>query len=87
VNVAFAGAFSVRMAERVRAHLGIPCDVILADEAAIVPRMPEVDVLVTLAFTQEMGAAARRLKLVQVPGARGRPFLRAGRSTSCRTCS
>ncbi len=69
MNVAFAGAFSVRMAERVRAHLGIPCDVILADEAAIVPRMPEVDVLVTLAFTPAMGAAARRLKLVQVPGA------------------
>ena len=69
MNVAFAGAFSARMAERVQAHLGIPCDVILADEAAIVPRMPEVDVLVTLAFTPAMGAAARRLKLVQVPGA------------------
>jgi phosphoglycerate dehydrogenase-like enzyme len=69
VNVAFAGAFSVRMAERVRAHLDTPCELILADEAAIVPRMPEVDVLVTLAFTPEMGAAARRLRLVQVPGA------------------
>ncbi len=69
MNVAFAGAFSVRMAERVRAHLDTPCELILADEAAIVPRMPEVDVLVTLAFTPEMGAAARRLKLVQVPGA------------------
>ena len=69
MNVAFAGAFSVRMAERVRAHLGVPCEMILADEAAIVTRMPEVDVLVTLAFTAEMGAAARRLKLVQVPGA------------------
>jgi phosphoglycerate dehydrogenase-like enzyme len=69
VNVAFAGAFSVRMAERVRAHLDTPCELILADEAAIVPRMPEVDVLVTLAFTPEMGAAAGRLKLVQVPGA------------------
>jgi phosphoglycerate dehydrogenase-like enzyme len=69
VNVAFTGAFSVRMAERVRAHLSVPCDFILADEAAIVPRMPGVDVLVTLAFTPEMGAAARRLTLVQVPGA------------------
>src|SRR6266700_1686413 len=69
VNVAFAGAFSVRMAERVRAHLDTPCELILADEAAIVRRMPEVDVLVTLAFTPEMGAAAQRLKLVQVPGA------------------
>ena len=69
MNVAFAGAFSVRMAERVRAHLEVPCEIILADEAAIVPRMPDVDVLVTLAFTPEMGAVARRLKLVQVPGA------------------
>jgi phosphoglycerate dehydrogenase-like enzyme len=69
VNVAFAGAFSVRMAERVRAHLAVPCDTILGDEAAVVPRMPEVDVLVTLVFTPEMGAAARRLRLVQVPGA------------------
>ena len=69
MNVAFAGAFSVRMAERVRAHLDVPAELILADEGAIVARMPEVDVLVTLAFTPEMGAAAGRLKLVQVPGA------------------
>ena len=69
MKVAFAGAFSVRVAERVRAYLDVPCEIILADEAAIVPRMPEVDVLVTLAFTPEMGTRARRLKLVQVPGA------------------
>jgi phosphoglycerate dehydrogenase-like enzyme len=69
VKVAFAGSFSVRMAERVRAHLAVPCEMILADEAEIVTRMPEVDILVTLAFTSEMGAAARRLRLVQVPGA------------------
>jgi len=31
--------------------------------------LPEVDVLVTLVFTREMGEAARRLKLIQVPGA------------------
>jgi phosphoglycerate dehydrogenase-like enzyme len=47
----------------------MPCGVILADEVGIVSRMPEVDVLVTMAFTREMGAAAGRLKLVQVPGA------------------
>src|SRR5439155_10633469 len=39
------------------------------DEVGIVARLSEVDVLVTLAFTREMAAAAKRLKLVQVPGA------------------
>src|SRR6266852_312050 len=69
MKVGFAGPFSVRLADRVRRHLDIECEMILADEAGIVCRLPEVDVLVTLAFTREMGAAARRLKLVQVPGA------------------
>jgi phosphoglycerate dehydrogenase-like enzyme len=69
LRVAFAGAFAVRLAEPVRTHLGIACDVICADEAEIVSQLPEVDILVTMAFTPEMGAASRRLKLVQVPGA------------------
>jgi len=47
----------------------MPCDVILDDETGIVPRLSEVDVLVTLAFTREMATAAKRLRLVQVPGA------------------
>lgn len=69
LRVAFAGTFAARLAEPVQAHLGIPCDVIVDDESGIVSRLCEVDVLVTLAFTREMGGAARRLKLVQVPGA------------------
>ena len=69
LRVAFAGTFSARLEAQVRARLAIPCDVILDDENGIVSRLPEVDVLVTLAFTREMGGAARRLKLVQVPGA------------------
>jgi phosphoglycerate dehydrogenase-like enzyme len=68
-RVAFAGTFAARLEERVRAHLGIACEVIVADESGIVPGLSEVDVLVTLAFTRAMGGAARRLKLVQVPGA------------------
>lgn len=54
LRVAFAGTFAARLEERVRAHLGIPCDVIVDDESGIVSRLPEVDVLVTLAFTREM---------------------------------
>ena len=69
MRVAFAGAFAVRLADRVRAHLAAPCDVISDDEESIVAKLPEVDVLVTLAFTRAMGAASRRLRLVQVPGA------------------
>ena len=69
LRIAFAGAFAVRLAERVRALLGVPCDIIRADEVEIVSQLPEVDVLVTMAFTPAMGAAGQRLKLVQVPGA------------------
>lgn len=69
LRVAFAGTFAAHFAEPVRAHLGLPCDVIVDDETGIVSRLSEVDVVVTLAFNREMGAAARRLKLVQVPGA------------------
>ncbi len=52
-----------------RARLDVPCGIILGDETGIVSRLSDVDVLVTLAFSPEMGAAAKRLKLVQVPGA------------------
>lgn len=69
LRVAFAGTFAASLQPRVRAHLTVPCDVLLADEAAIVGKLGEVDVLVTLGFTREMAAAARRLRLVQVPGA------------------
>src|SRR5712691_8462873 len=69
LRIAFAGAFAVRLEERVRALLDVPCDVIRADEVEIISQLPEVDVLVTMAFTPAMGAASRRLKLVQVPGA------------------
>jgi len=69
LQVAFVGTFSATLEPTVRARLGMPCDVILADETGIVSQLSDVDVLVTLAFTREMGAAATRLKLVQVPGA------------------
>src|SRR2546426_5871817 len=69
LRVVFAGTFSASLEGAVRGHLGVPCDVILADEASIAARLSDVDVLVTLAFNREMGAGAKRLKLVQVPGA------------------
>ena len=69
LRVAFAGTFSASLEPRVRSHLTVPCDIIVDDEDAIASRLSDVDVLVTLAFTPAMGAAAGRLKLVQVPGA------------------
>ena len=69
IHVAFAGAFSASLEPRVRTRLTVPCEVSVADESAVVSRLSRVDVLVTMGFTPEMAAAARQLKLVQVPGA------------------
>jgi phosphoglycerate dehydrogenase-like enzyme len=69
MRIAFAGTFAASLEPRVRARLTVPCDVVVADEAGVVGALADLDVLVTLAFTREMGAAARRLRLVQVPGA------------------
>jgi phosphoglycerate dehydrogenase-like enzyme len=69
LSVAFAGTFSASLEPRVRSYLAEPCAIDVADETAIVGRLADVDVLVTLAFTRQMAAAAKRLKLVQVPGA------------------
>lgn len=69
VRIAFAGTFAASLEARVRAHLTVPCDVVVADEASIVGKLADVDVLITLGFTRAMGAAAHRLRLVQVPGA------------------
>ena len=69
LTVAVAGTFAASLETQLRAELGIPCELIVADEASVVDKLAEVDVLVTMAFTPAMAAAARRLKLVQVPGA------------------
>ena len=67
--VAFAGTFAASLVEPVRARLDRPCDIFSATEADVAARLADVDVLVSLGFTREMGAAARSLRLVQVPGA------------------
>ena len=69
MKIAFAGVFAGHVAERVRARVQIPCDVVLGGEREILSRLGDVDVLVSMAFTPEMAAAAPRLRLVQVPGA------------------
>jgi len=69
MKVAFAGSFAVRLAEPVKAQLEVLCDVIADDEARIMSRLGDRDVLVSMGFTQEMAAAGRQLRLIQVPGA------------------
>ena len=69
MRIAFAGVFAGHVADRVRTRLRIPYEVTLADDRDIVARLGDVDVLVSMAFTREMAAAAPRLRLVQVPGA------------------
>jgi phosphoglycerate dehydrogenase-like enzyme len=53
----------------VSAQLKAQYEIIRDDEAGIVPRLAEIDVLVSMGFTKEMAASGRRLRLVQVPGA------------------
>lgn len=68
-RVAFVGATPGSLAERVRPHLKAECEILLVDERGVVGVLPDVDVLVSFVFTREMGTAARRLRLLQVPGA------------------
>lgn len=69
MKVAFAGTFAARLADPVRDRLRAPFEIVLADESTIAAVLPDVDVLVTMAFTHEMTAVTKRLRLVQVPGA------------------
>lgn len=69
MRVAFAGSFASQIAESVRTRLTLPCEVTVGDEAGIIPRLADVDVLVSMAFSVRMAEAAPQLRLVQVPGA------------------
>jgi phosphoglycerate dehydrogenase-like enzyme len=69
LRVAFAGTFPRSLEEPVRRHLSITCEIVVSDEAEIIAQLGDIDVLVTMVLTAEMGRAATRLKLVQVPGA------------------
>jgi phosphoglycerate dehydrogenase-like enzyme len=68
-SIGIVGAFAASLEGAICRNLTIPCEVVVSDEAGIMPRLADIDVLVTMVLTQEMGRAATRLKLVQVPGA------------------
>jgi phosphoglycerate dehydrogenase-like enzyme len=69
LRVAIAGTFAASLEQPLRRHLAIPCEIVVADEAGIVPLLGDADVLVSMALTAEMGRRGTRLKLIQVPGA------------------
>ena len=68
LQVAFTGTFAAHLEQPARRHLAVPCEIIVSDEAGIVPRLGEVDVLVGMAFTVEMARSAGSR-----PGARTTP--------------
>src|SRR5437899_6789709 len=69
LRVALAGTFAASLEQPLRHHLAAPCDIVVSDEAGIVPLLADAEILVTMALTRDMGRNATRLKLVQVPGA------------------
>jgi len=69
LQVAFAGTFPASLEQPVRRYLTTPCEIVVVNETDILSRLQQIEVLVTMAFTAEMGRAGTRLKLVQVPGA------------------
>ena len=54
MKIAFAGSFAARLADSVRGQLSIPCEVVVDDEAQILPRLADADVLVSMTFTRQM---------------------------------
>src|SRR6476660_8787289 len=69
MKIVFAGSFAARLADPVRARLAIPCEMVVDQEARILPGLADADVLVSMAFTRQMAEAGHRLRLIQVPGA------------------
>jgi phosphoglycerate dehydrogenase-like enzyme len=68
-TIGIVGTFAASLEGSIRQNLTIPCEIVVSDETEIVSHLADIDVLVTMVLTPEMGRAATRLKLVQVPGA------------------
>ena len=69
LNVAIVGTFAASLEDAIRGNLIVPCEIVVSDEAGIISRLADIDVLVTMVLTREMARACLRLRLVQVPGA------------------
>jgi phosphoglycerate dehydrogenase-like enzyme len=69
MKVAFAGRLPAALVEPVLVRLTVPCDVIVDDEVSIVEQLGDRDMLVSMSFSRDMAQSAKRLCLLQVPGA------------------
>jgi phosphoglycerate dehydrogenase-like enzyme len=69
LKIGIVGTFAASLEAAIRRNLPLPCEIIVSDEAGILSRLADADVLVTMVLTGAMGRAGTRLKLVQVPGA------------------
>jgi phosphoglycerate dehydrogenase-like enzyme len=69
LKVGIVGTFAASLEGAIRRNLTIPCEIVVSDEAGIIAYLADIEVLVTMALTREMGSACRCLKLIQVPGA------------------
>jgi len=69
LTVGIVGTFAASLEGAMRRNLTIPCQIVASDQVEIIRTLADVDVLVTMAMTEEMGRACTRLKLIQVPGA------------------
>jgi phosphoglycerate dehydrogenase-like enzyme len=69
LKIGIVGTFAASLETAIRRSLTLPCEIIVSDEAGIISRLADIDVLVTMVLTDRMGRPCTRLKLVQVPGA------------------
>jgi phosphoglycerate dehydrogenase-like enzyme len=69
LKIGIVGTFAASLEAAIRRNLTLPCEIIVSDEAGIISRLADIDVLVTMVLTDGMGRPCTRLKLVQVPGA------------------
>lgn len=69
MKVAFAGRLPAALVEPVRARVTVPCDFVVDDENAVIDRLGDCDMLVSMGFSRDMAQSAKRLRLLQVPGA------------------
>ena len=58
-NVGIVGTFAASLEDAIRRNLTIPCEIVVSDEAGIISRLADIDVLVTMVLTKEMGRAVR----------------------------
>jgi phosphoglycerate dehydrogenase-like enzyme len=69
LRIVLAGTFAACFEQPLRRYLTVPCQIVGADETEIVRLLGDADVLISMALTAEMSRHAKKLKLVQVPGA------------------